>query len=129
MPDLKVFINGEELDLGHEKYFVRSAFAHVEKEINQEETGKVLNIHAKGVPLGLFLKSLGIEFNNECLAIDNEKFCSGNGKKLRFFVNGKENNQFGDYIPKDLDKILISYGNEEELIEQLNKLTDYAKNH
>ena len=127
--DFKVFINGKEINFNREDYFVRSAFVHVERETNPEETGKVLHMHAKGVPLWLFFKSLGMNFNSSCFVIDNKEFCNENGNKLRFFVNGKENYEYGNYVPKDLDKILISYGSDEEISKQLESITDYAKNH
>ena len=52
-------------------------------------------------------------------------------KKLKLFVNGKENNEFENYVFKKLDKILISYGNDsgEEINNQLASITNFAKNH
>ena len=52
-------------------------------------------------------------------------------KSLDFFINGKEHPDIGNYVFRDLDKILVSYGDEteEELIKQINSVTDYAKNH
>ncbi len=110
--DFKVYINGEKINFNQEKYFVRSAFVHVEPEVNSEKTGEVLHIHAKGIPLGLFFESLGIRFYSDCFEIDDKQFCNNKDNKLRFFVNNVENAQFENYVPEDLDKILITYGNE-----------------
>lgn len=38
-------------------------------------------------------------------------------------------NEFENYVFNDLDKILISYGNEDELKNQFASITGFAKNH
>jgi hypothetical protein len=42
--------------------------------------------------------------------------------RLHFLVNGKANDQFEHYIPKDGDTILISYDNNDDLHKQLDSL-------
>ncbi len=106
---LEIDINGEKISLNNEKYFVKSAFVHVE---DGEGAGEMLHIHAKGIPIWLFFKSIGIEFNSSSFIFEGNEYSNNENKKLRFFVNEKENDQFGDYVPKDMDKILILYGNE-----------------
>ncbi len=125
--DFKVYLNGQKIGFDQETYLVKSAFAHVEREQRIEETGNVLHIHAKGVPLWLFFESLGMSFDSNCFKSDSKQFCNKGDSKLRFFVNGLENDQFANYIPKNLDRILITYGKEDEIKEQLNSITDYAK--
>ena len=62
--------------------------------------------------------------------LDNtDSFCSDNKSVPKFYVNRKLNNEYENYIFKDLDKILISYSNETNLNQQLNSITDFAKNH
>ena len=146
--DWKIYIDGKALD---EKFFtpwaeahesamrnpnlaLTSSFMHVHEapENPQEKAGDVLHMHATGVPLWIFFKSIGMNFDKNCITLDNkEKFCNAGDKKLKFFVNGKENNEFENYVFNKLDKILISYGNEnqQEIQKQLNLITDFAKNH
>lgn len=128
--DFKVYIDGKEPDFNQEKYFVKSKFIHIENDI-QGDSGKALHMHASGVPLWIFFESIGMKFEKDCFTLDNnEKYCNDNKKTLRFYVNGNENNEFGDYVFKDNDKILIIYGNKNEDISgQLNSITDFAKNH
>ena len=110
-----------------------SSFIHVDSDAPApEKTGDVLHMHAEGVPLWIFFNSIGMDFNKDCITLENkEKFCKDSNKKLKFFVNGKESNEFENYVFNDLDKILISYGNEneEEIRTQLNSITDFAKIH
>ena len=72
-----------------------------------------------------------MDFNKDCITIENEKFCNNSNKKLKFYVNGKESNEFENYVFNDLDKILITYGDEseEEIKAQLAEITDFGKNH
>ena len=137
--DWKIYTNGKILDFSDKSYDrIRqgksaSSFMHVEPDpFTGEKTGDVLHMHATGVPLWVFFKSIGMDFNKDCITPDDkEKFCNDGTKNLKFFVNGKENNEFENYVFKDLDKILISYGNdsEEEIKNQLTSITDFAKIH
>ncbi|MBI2207938.1 hypothetical protein HYU50_00415 [Candidatus Woesearchaeota archaeon] len=138
--DWKIYINGEPLDLSDKSHMERmrnnqpvSSFIHVDSDAPPpEKTGDILHMHATGVPLWIFFESVEMDFNKDCITLENkEKFCNDGNKKLKFFVNGKENNEFENYVFKDLDRILISYGNEsqQELQKQLNSITDFAKTH
>ncbi len=138
--DWKVYINGIALDFSDKAHMERmrsnkpvSSFIHVDSGAPPpEKTGDILHMHATGVPLWIFFESIGLDFNKDCIALENkEKFCNGGNKKLKFFVNGKESNEFENYVFNDLDKILIIYGeeNEEEIKNQLASITDFAKIH
>ena len=130
--DWKIYINGKLLDFAENKYFMRSSFMHLDDNKNQQDASGVLHMHATGVPLWVFFKSIWMDFSKDCITLDNkEKFCNDEDKNIKFFVNGKENSEFENYVFKNLDKILISYGNdnEEEIKNQLNSITDFAKLH
>lgn len=138
--DWKVYINGKPLDFSDKSHMERmrsnqpvSSFIHVDSGAPApEKTGDILHMHATGIPLWIFFNSIGMDFNKDCITLENkEKFCNDENKKLKFFVNGKENNEFENYVFNDLDKILISYGDEskEEAKNQLASITDFAKIH
>ncbi len=138
--DWKVYIDGKALDFSDKSHMERmrsnmpvSSFIHVDSGAPApEKTGDVLHMHASGVPLWIFFRSVGMNFNKDCINLENkEKFCNDGKKKLKFFVNGKESNEFENYAFNDLDKILISYGgeNEEGIKQQMNSITDFAKVH
>ena len=67
--DFEVFIEGEELSFNQEKYFVKSRFIHVEDDA-QGDSGKVLHMHASGVPLWIFFESIVLKFENGCFKFD-----------------------------------------------------------
>lgn len=138
--DWKIYINGKPLELSDKSHMERmrnnmpvSSFIHVDSGAPApEKTGDVIHMHATGVPLWIFFKSIGIDFNKDCITLENnQKFCNDGNKNLKFFINGKENNEFENYAFNDLDKILISYGDEseEEIKNQFYSITDFAKLH
>ena len=142
--DWKIYIDGKEFDwssfadrhqrqmAGDKSILDTSAFIHIHPVQEPEKGGDVLHMHATGVPLWIFFKSVGMNFSKDCITLENkEKFCNDGNKKPRFFVNGKENSEFENYVFSDLDKILISYGDEseDEIKNQLAEITDFAKVH
>ena len=138
--DWKVYINGKQLDFSDKSHMERmgnnlpvSSFIHVDSGAPApEKTGDIIHMHATGVPLWIFFKSVGMDFNKDCITLENkEKFCNEGNKKLKFYVNGKLNDELENYAFKDLDEILISYGDEteEEIRKQLSTITDFARIH
>ena len=130
--DFKVFVDGKPFNFADAKYYMKSSFIHLDDSQNKEDALGVLHIHATGVPLWVFFKSIGMNFDKNCITLENnEKFCNDENKKLKFFVNGKESNEFENYMFNNLDKLLISYGNEnqEQIKNQLGSITDFATLH
>ncbi|MDP3764973.1 MAG: hypothetical protein Q8R04_00520 [Nanoarchaeota archaeon] len=130
--DFKVNIDGKSINFANPNYYMKSSFLHLDDNQNKEDASGVLHMHASGVPLWIFFNSIGMNFDKDCITLENrEKFCNDSNKKLKFFVNGKESNEFENYVFNDLDKILISYGDEseEEIKNQLASITDFARIH
>ena len=121
--DVKAYINGKAIDFSQQKYQLAARFIHFE-----EGVGDVIHTHATGLAMGHLFKSLGADFNRNCITFEEADYCNDGNKKLRFYVNGKPNSEFDNYIMKDLDKILVSYGaeGEEETQKQLNSVTNLA---
>ena len=121
--DIKVYINGNTLDFSQKKYQLTTSFIHFDEGI-----GDVIHTHATDLTIGHMFKSVGIDFNNNCIIVDRNNYCNNNSNKLKFYVNGQPNNEFDNYIIKDLDKYLISYGNENEadMQKQLSSITNLA---
>lgn len=138
--DWKVYINGKMLDFSDKSHMERmrnnqpvSSFMHVDSGAPApEKTGDILHMHATGIPLWVFFKSVGMDFSKDCITLENkDKLCNDANKELKLIVNGKENGEFENYVFNDLDKILIIYGieNEGEIRNQLASITDFAKIH
>jgi len=127
--DFLVYMNDEPVDFSNPRYFVRSSFVHVESD-NVGGAGKVIHVHATGVPLNMFFESVNMRLAEDCFRMDDGRmFCNDGTNELRFYVNGVRNEEYGDHILRDDDKILISYGDysEQELQDQLARIPDFAK--
>jgi len=113
--DFAVFLDGSRYNFSQEKYMsgdnrTLSALAHL-----HDMDGGVLHIHSKIATLSEFFSSLNMAFNSTCFALDNgSAYCNTDGKTLKMLVNGQPNSQFGLYKPLDLDRILITYGNQSD---------------
>ena len=121
--DVKVYINGQSIDFSQKKYQLATSFIHFEDGL-----GDVVHVHATGMTIGQLFKSLKGAISNNCVVLENQNYCSENEKKLKFYVNGKPNSEFSNYVIHDLDKILVSYGNENDadIQNQLNSITNLA---
>ena len=132
--DWKVYLDGEAFDwspyaerhhkqmMGDKSITDTSAFIHIHPAEGAEKGGDVLHMHATGIPLSLFFESLGMKFDKGCLTVNGNEHCG-----LKMYVNGKENNELGDYVFSDGDKILITdSGNIEE---QIKSITNFAEAH
>lgn len=121
--DVKVYINGKAIDFSQRKYQLANSFIHFEEGI-----GDVVHSHATGLTIGHMLKSLGIDFSNNCIIVEGQNYCNENNKKLKFYVNGQSNNEFDNRLIRNLDKYLVSYGseNESELQKQIDSVTSLA---
>ena len=126
--DFKVYLNGEMFNFTQEKYMSSntsklSQFVHL-----HDMDGDVIHVHMSTVNLGMFFTSLNMNLNSTCFATENQTYCNSPQGTLKVFVNGQPNYEFDTYKPKDLDRILITYGNEgPELIQyQLASVTDKA---
>ena len=127
--DFKVFINGEAIDFNKPEYFVKSRFIHVENDV-QGDSGEVLHMHATGVPLWVFFESIGMKFSKECFVTETEEYCNDGENTLNFLVNGESSDAFGDYVFQDNDRLLISYGAQDENVEsQMASVSNFSPNH
>ncbi len=130
--DFKVYVNGQALDFAKQEYYMKSSFMHVDNSQDRDDASGVLHMHAKKVPLWLFFRSLGINLTKDSLTLsDGQVLKNGNGKTLKFYLDGKKVDELGDYSFQPLDKLLISYGpeNDSEIQTQINSVTNFAKDH
>jgi protein-disulfide isomerase len=127
--DIAVYLNGKKMDLTQAKYQSTEANPLDPDAHLHDGNETVLHKHRKGVTLDTFFQSFGMNFDRDCFTSDDAtRFCTEGDKTLKLLVNGKLVEQAGDYEFTDLDRILISYGNEnqEQLATQGASLTDAA---
>jgi hypothetical protein len=118
---LAVFIDGVGIDFSQMQYQLRHVKVHFE-----DGDGDIIHMHTKGVTLGFLFETLLMQFNGECLTTDyGTQHCNDGEKTLKFFVNGEKNEMYDSYVPNDGDRILISYGTDDQ--EEINEQLDVAE--
>jgi protein-disulfide isomerase len=93
--DLKVFLNGSAVNFTLSKY-QESESNPLDPDMHfHDGNGKVVHMHKEGVPLKKLFASFNLLIPNGTLA----------------YVNGKRIENILDYVPQDLDQILIGSSN------------------
>lgn len=125
--DFAVYLNGEKLDFKPAKY-QSSETNPLDPDVHLHDgNGDVTHKHRKGITLGYFFDTIGMKFDNQCFVTDDGKqYCNTADKKLTLYVNGKESTAFGNYEFTDLDRILITYGDETGVEDQITSVSDLA---
>ncbi|MBI4895620.1 MAG: hypothetical protein HY831_03960 [Candidatus Aenigmarchaeota archaeon] len=127
--DFKVYLNGQAYNFTSEKYMSMEGHHLSERTHLHDMNGDIIHIHAAGVSLGEFFNSSDIKFNSTCFVLNNgTSYCNSDNSKIKLYVNGIENIQMEKYNLKDLDRILITYGNEssEQIKSQIDGVTDVS---
>lgn len=122
--DFMMYINGRQIDFTKEDYQERHTLVHLE---TPDVSPFVIHTHATGITYGMFFETIGIDIN-DCLTINEKEFCDGNGRSLKYYINGKITPDLKHTLIHDLDKVLISYGSENtaEVQTQLASIGNHA---
>lgn len=127
--DFKVYLNGTPLNFAKQKYMsakdrVIDNFMHL-----HDLDGQLIHQHMSTTTLKDFFASLNMSFTADCFVTDNNaQYCNNGDSTIKMYVNGVKNEQFEDYDFNDLDRILITYGNEdaETIQKQIESVSDKA---
>ena len=105
-----VNIFGYKFDFTSPNYQVKTSWIHFE---NQD--GDTIHRHSSGVELEFLFNSMNIAIDNQCFIFpDGRQFCSNDDYSLKFYVNQQKVEDLRNYIVEEGDRILISYGNEDQ---------------
>ena len=105
---VKIF--GDKFDFSAPNYQVKTSWIHFE---NQD--GDTIHRHSSGVELEFLFNSMNIAIDNQCFIFpDGRQFCSNDDYSLKFYVNQQKVEDLRNYIVEEGDRILISYGNEDQ---------------
>jgi plastocyanin len=105
-PELSISIKGKQIEIPE-----GIGLGAVEHSIHTHDTSGKLHLEFAGVVrkddirLKEFFKIWGKKFDSTCI-FDS---CNGKDGTVKFFVNGKENSEFENYVMHDGDKIEIRY--------------------
>ena len=112
--DFKVYVNGKEVNFANSEYYMKSMMIHLDDSPNKEDAASVLHMHATGIPLWMFFKSINMEIPDS----------------VKLYSNGELNDEGLDYVFNGKDKLLLTDAAEENIIQQqIASITNYAQNH
>jgi hypothetical protein len=107
---LLVLIYGQQFDFTSTAYQLKSPYINFQKG-----NGETVHMLATNVTMGYLFESVKIGLDNKCFTFpDKRAFCTNDKYTLKFFVNHHQVPDLSDYVFKDQDKLLISYGNEND---------------
>ena len=107
---LLVKIFGDKFDFTTPNYQVKTSWIHFE---NQD--GDTIHRHSTGVELEFLFNSMSIVIDDKCFVFpDGRQFCTNDDYSLKFYVNQQKVEDLRTYVVQDSDRILISYGNEDQ---------------
>ncbi len=115
--DISFDICGRNINLPLEKGDLAGPHTHKERNMlhfherlpYDPNTGQLLE--TRPLTVGAFMNEMDIRFNDRCIA----EYCNGDlcpdGKPgtVRMFINEQPNTEFGQYVWKDGDEILITF--------------------
>ena len=107
---LLVKIFGDKFDFTTPNYQVKTSWIHFE---NQD--GDTIHRHSTGVELEFLFNSMKIAMDDECFVFpDGRQFCTNDDYTLQFYINQQKVDDLRNYIVQEDDRILITYGNEDQ---------------
>ncbi len=121
---VKIF--GDKFDFSTPNYQVKTPWIHFE---NQD--GDTIHRHSTGVELEFLFNSMNIAVDDNCFVFpDGRQFCTNEDYSLKFYVNQQIVKDLREYIIQEDDRILITYGNDDQLAidKQLAELNAQAIN-
>ena len=105
---VKIF--GDKFDFASTPYQIKTSWIHFE---NQD--GDTVHRHSTGVELEFMFNSMNIAMDDQCFVFpDGRQFCTNDDYTLRFYINQQEVDDIRNYVVQEDDRILITYGDEDQ---------------
>ena len=105
-----VRIFADKFEFTSPAFQIKSSWIHFEAQ-----DGNTIHRHSSGVTLGYLFETLGIQLTDECYIFPDEReFCSNEDYSLKFYINHNVVQGIQNYVLNEGDRILISYGNEDQ---------------
>lgn len=127
-----IYINGERETLESFAFYEEVASCGADALNNpktrvhlHDETSHVVHVHDQAATWGHLFANLGFTLGNDVLKTDEGLFTAGDGKKLRFILNGKETRSIANHAIGNEDVLLIDYGtsSDQELQDRHSNIT------
>lgn len=120
---LLTMIYGQQFDYSSTTYQIKSPYISFQKG-----NGETVHMMATNVTMGFLFGTVKIGLDDKCFTFpDQRAFCTNDKYTLKFFVNHHQVPDLKNYVFKDQDRMLISYGNENDtqINDQLARLDGF----
>ena len=107
-------LHGDIFPYSGPAYQIKSSWMHFEAG-----DGSTIHRHATGVMMGWLFETTGLGLDDECFAFKasaggERRFCTNEEFSLKFYVNHEPVDNLTERVFEDGDRILISYGSEDQ---------------
>jgi len=107
-------LHGDIFDFSGPAYQIKSSWQHFEAR-----DGSTIHRHATGVMMGFLFETIGIGLDDECFSFKasaggERRFCTNEEFSLKFYVNHELVDNLTEMVFEDGDRILVSYGSEDQ---------------
>ena len=119
----KVYINTQQINFNSE---IKPQYHNANEAIFLDgQNGHTIHRFVKDTTLGDFFTSIGMTFTSTCFVLDEPlvdlldgqtEFCNEGDKTLKFLVNNILNNEYENYIIKEGDRFLITFGDQTDKV-------------
>jgi len=107
-------LHGDTFSYSGPGYQIKNSYQHFEAG-----DGSTIHRHATGVMMGWLFETIKIGLDEECFSYKasaggERKFCTNEEFSLKFYVNHELVDNLTEYVFEDGDRILVSYGGEDQ---------------
>ena len=107
-------LHGDTFSYSGPGYQIKNSYQHFEAG-----DGSIIHRHATGVMMGWLFETIKIGLDEECFSYKasaggERKFCTNEEFSLKFYVNHEPVDNLTEMVFEDGDRILISYGGEDQ---------------
>jgi len=107
---MSVRIFADKFEFTSPAFQIKNSWIHFEAQ-----DGNTIHRHSTGVTLGFLFETLSIQLTDECFIFPDEReFCTNEDYSLKFYINHNIVQGIQNYVLNEGDRILISYGNEDQ---------------
>lgn len=128
--NVRVVIDGTPIDFSLARYQKNAEGGELNPDVHfHDGNGDVVHVHKAGITVNDLFASFGMNLGQDCITYDaNTTKCATGSDKLKMYVNGSASNEFGSYVMKDLDRILVLFGsyNDATVASEIKKVPDTA---
>lgn len=131
-----IYINGERQTFSEPRYYeetgsvpctVEDVELPIERVHMHGQEGEAVHVHDSAVTWGNFFQNIGWNIDDEFIKTSESLYRTTDDAELKFIVNGDEVRSIANRMIESKDKVLISYGANQDTSAQYETISDTAE--